>query len=266
MQAHMNHLTKVKGVTIPNLGVEPWLTSTPSSSAKGRILINRTGRYRNPFFKWAEVVKKYRHKLLFIGLHHEWREFCGHFGYVEYLPTSNMLEVAQIIAGCDLFIGNQSCCNAVAEGLKKPIIQETSTIFPDCVWVRVGAQHVYDGVMTLPGFDGEGDTKILAYDPVERITQISTVQTPPGGWQFPGCQKSMSFDQIFGFVKRLPEFLGKTKDEIRIAIVAYTLHRIPDWQDNNKGKFNRAERALSNSAISPVTKSNYHSLTGRTSL
>jgi hypothetical protein len=36
------------------------------------------------------------------------------------LPTHTLLDLAQIIAGCELFIGNQSAPRAVAEALKKP--------------------------------------------------------------------------------------------------------------------------------------------------
>lgn len=266
MQAHLNHLIKTKGIGHGITGNEPWLTVIPSNKAQGRIVINRTGRYRNPFFRWSEVVKKYRHKLLFIGLHHEWREFCGHFGYVEYHPTSNMLEVAQVIAGCELFIGNQSCCNAIAEGLKKNMIQETSTVFPDCIWKRDNAQHIYDGSMTLPGFEGDSDTYVTAHDPESQLSNISTNLVPPGGWQYPGCGKSMSYDQLYLRSKGLPEFVGKSKDDIKRTILAYTLHRVPDWQQDDRKQFFRAEIALKNSEPTPEVTSKYHSLTGRTSL
>jgi hypothetical protein len=38
--------------------------------------------------------------------------------------------------------------NAIAEGLKRPLIQETHLEFPDCIYVRPGASHVADGVIT----------------------------------------------------------------------------------------------------------------------
>lgn len=262
MQAHLNNLVQDKGIGHGITGNEPWITAKPSKESKGRVVINRTGRYRNQFFRWNEVVKKYRHQLLFIGLPHEWQEFIGHHGYVEFRPTSNMLEVAQLIAGAEMFIGNQSCCNAVAEGLKQRMIQETSTIFPDCVWSRDNAQHVYDGTCILWGVNGDEDTEVSSYDPQQEMERMSVELTPPGEWQYPNCEKSMSYDQISERVKRLPEFAGKTAADIKKAVLSHTIQREPMWQRPVIESFFSVDMAIQNSKQEPAAPSKYHQLTG----
>ena len=89
-----------------------WLDVTPDRQAT--IVINRSARYRNPFFPWEELVATFGKDMLFIGLPSEYWDFCLSFGEVEYLHTKNLLEAAQMIAGSELFIGNQSSCNAIS--------------------------------------------------------------------------------------------------------------------------------------------------------
>lgn len=100
------------------------------------IVINRTARYRNPLFDWKVIYRYYGRKMIFVGSKSEHEEFCTAFGDVEYFPTANLYELARVIAGSELFIGNQSCANAIAEGLKHPLIQETSSQAPDCMFQR----------------------------------------------------------------------------------------------------------------------------------
>jgi ADP-heptose:LPS heptosyltransferase len=40
------------------------------------------------------------------------------------VPTPTLLDVARVIAGCKLFVGNQSSPRAIAEGLKIPVVVE----------------------------------------------------------------------------------------------------------------------------------------------
>jgi len=61
-----------------------------------------------------------------VGMEHEAYRLMGKCGRdIKYVPTANFLELAQIISGCDVFIGNQSSPFALAEGMKKNRIQET---------------------------------------------------------------------------------------------------------------------------------------------
>lgn len=110
-----------------------WLTVEPNPVA--RVIINRTGPgrderfwYHNRWFPWARVVEKYRGQSAFIGMPIEHEVFCDVFGEVPYHPTADLFEAAKVIAGCDLFVGNQSCPLWICYGLGKPAIVE--------VWLR----------------------------------------------------------------------------------------------------------------------------------
>lgn len=243
--AHLNHLIRTHGIGAGFTANEPWLEIPEVSVVPDRIVIARSGRHRNTSFPWAAVVHKYSYRLLFTGLHHEWREFCGHYGFVDYAPTENMLDVAKVIASSVLFIGNQSSPNAVAEGIKHNMIQEVALHAPDCIYQRTNAQHCYDGVCTLPAI-GIGEDEVTIPDLRQR-RNIHTAMTPPGMWQFPGCQKSIGYNQIHAQVKRLPEWAGKSDEDIRGAIIDCTLSRVPDWQ-NNAGDYSIVKTALFNAA------------------
>jgi len=237
MWAHLKHLIKVKGIGQDFTASEPWLFNIePSPRSKGRVVINRTGRYRNERFPWKEVVAHFRNRLLFVGLHHEWREFIGHHGYVEYQPTADMLEVAQLIKGSDLFIGNQSCANAIAEGMKHSVVQETHLEFPDCIYVRPNASHVADGVITLP------DGTVLRGVRPKREKKIHI--TPPRGWNYQGMT-SPSFNLLAREVaKRENITIGEAED----AVYDANLERCPAFfaDHGEEAQFLRVQQALEN--------------------
>lgn len=161
-------------------GSKAWLTCGKSPESKDRIIINRTDRYQNRFFPWREIVAFYGEKLLFVGTKDEHQKFCEAFGRVPYKATKDMLEVAELINGSLLFIGNQSCANAIAEGLKHDSIQETSLEIPDCVFKRPNSQHVIDGSVLLPSFDDREPMRLS--HPAVDIKDIDTSTVPPKRW------------------------------------------------------------------------------------
>ena len=238
MQAHLNHLVKVHGIGQNFISSQPWITNVePAARSKGRVVINRTGRYRNELFPWTELVAHYRNKLLFVGLHHEWREFIGHHGYVEFAPTTNLLEVAQLIKGSDLFLGNQSCAYALAEGMKHHSIQETPLEYPDCVYVRPNAAYVADGILTLP--DG---TVLRGKRPrVEKKTNI----VPPRGWQYAGCGSFPVFEIV---VREVAKREGCSEEEAADRVYASNVERCPDFfaDRNERQQYDRFRQALEN--------------------
>lgn len=123
-----------------------WLT-VPEKRREASVVINRSLRYHNPRFPWASVVKRYGDDAVFIGHQEEYASFCSRFGAVPYLPTKNFLEAASVIAGCDLYIGNQSACYAICEGLKKQAILEVSPGGENCLFYREGIIHgIYGGL------------------------------------------------------------------------------------------------------------------------
>lgn len=216
MKAHLNHFNKVHGPLHGFRDDLPWLDVEPDRRSAGRVVINRTDRYHNDRFPWEAVVRHYRHRLMFVGLKHEWATFIRQFGYVEFKPTVDLLEVARLIKGSELFIGNQSCAYACAEGLKHPTIQETHLIYPDCVYVRPNAQYVADGKVVLP--DG---TVLTGPVPVRDRASYKTMQTPPGLWQFPGCMPHPAFTVAVGYVAQHEKIsLEEAQDRLYDANVA----------------------------------------------
>lgn len=227
--AHLANLIEEHGIGRGITPHMPWLKVEPTEESKGRIIISRTGRYRNELFPWRAVVEKYGPRLLFLGVPHEHRDFSGQFGQVEWRHTTNMLEVAELIAGSLLFIGNQSSPNAVAEGLKHRSIQETSLQYPDCIYHRPNAEHITDGSCVLPDFDGGQETVI-----VRANISISTQMSPPGNWQYPGCGSKITFELMKNRMKEEPEFADKTDAQIGDTLISYTLSRCPGWQSNGQ--------------------------------
>lgn len=183
IQAYQRHLYSALNIR-PAVDVKnPWLTVEPSKELEGMVVVNRTFRYNNKFFDWKRVVEHYNSRIVFIGLPGEWQAFCENFGYVSYRETKTLLEIAQLIAGCALFIGNQSCPNAVCEGMKHHSIQETSLTHPDCLFPRANAQFVADGCCILPDVSGSGVTQV----PRARFKPNYLVQTslqPRRGWKY----------------------------------------------------------------------------------
>lgn len=125
----------------------PWITGvTPKRLTP--VVVNRTHRYHNPHFPWRQVLQKYNGWVTFIGTHQEYIDFEKQFGKgvcLCFYECDDLLEAAQVIAGSELFIGNQSCCYAIAEGMKHRTIQETDPRCPDCIYERDNAQYALVG-------------------------------------------------------------------------------------------------------------------------
>lgn len=114
------------------------------------VLLHRSPRYHNDNFPWARVVQKYGPRAAFVGLPEEHDVFCRTYGLVPYVPTPDLLALAEIINGCRLFIGNQSAPFAIAEGLKKPVVLEVCPSTSNCVFERPRAIHGTDRTVLLP--------------------------------------------------------------------------------------------------------------------
>jgi hypothetical protein len=126
---------------------KPWLQAEPNKVAP--IVINRASRWQAWDFPWRQVIETFYDDLIFIGLQSEHEVFQKEFGKVFFVPCEDLLEAAQIIAGADLFLGNQSACNAIANGLGKKIILEVCPYGPDC----------FLGNKTFYSFNGEAEVE-----------------------------------------------------------------------------------------------------------
>ncbi len=99
-----------------------WLNATPEHSYNNTIVIARSHRYQSPGISY-DFLNEYPRKI-FVGVEEEYLEIKKMIPSIEYRPVKNFLELANIIAGSKLFIGNQSFPFALAEGLKTKRILE----------------------------------------------------------------------------------------------------------------------------------------------
>jgi len=114
-----------------------WLT-VPDKRQVASVIINRTTRWQNFRFDWNAVLAKHP-AAVFIGQEPEFNSF-GHPHLPHVFPDS-LLEAARIIAGADLFIGNQSPLYAIAEGLKMDTVLEFCPEMPNCMFHRPNARY-----------------------------------------------------------------------------------------------------------------------------
>ncbi len=211
----------------------PWLTGIePDPRGNGRIIINRTTRYPNRMFRWREIVQHYGTRLLFVGSREEHNIFCGRFGTVPYHPTEDLLEVARLIAASALFIGNQSACFAIAEGMKHRRLLEVCLEQPDVIVARDTALHMSpDGSLDIPAMLGRPALQCPAI--LTLVNYLKNPNTQPRtGWSVaPPFSKKPHHDVSHGTLKRrLMKMEGPmTDDEAHRAIFDALAAREPDY-------------------------------------
>ena len=127
---------------------DPWLEADPKKIAP--IVINRTFRYRCPdgtgtwqnLLAQAQIVQNG----IFVGTADEHNDFIKLTGFrVARYPVKDFKELADVIAGADLFMGNQSAAYSIAIGLGKSSVLETIKIKPlqnnECYFPRDNCQY-----------------------------------------------------------------------------------------------------------------------------
>lgn len=120
----------------------PWITAVPHGTFTGRVVLARSPRNQTAWFPWRDVADTVGDRALFVGLAAEHRAFEALVGRpVEHAPTENFLQLAQVVAGCSLFIGNQSCPYWIAAGLGVPLIQEVVCHCPNSIVIRENALY-----------------------------------------------------------------------------------------------------------------------------
>jgi hypothetical protein len=129
---------------------QPWIKVSEDNNMIGKVIFNRSHRYRNPQFPWKEIYKKYKDIAVFIGTKEEHEDFCDIIGKIDHYPTKDCLKVAEAINSCSLFVGNQSSACWIAMGLMKPLIQEVSLIVPNSITKYKGAIFGFDNKIALP--------------------------------------------------------------------------------------------------------------------
>lgn len=134
-------------VGIEKLDLSPWIKVDPSPETKGLVVVARSPRYHNRTFPWKQILMKYKNRIMFIGFESEYQALYQQTrAQMVFRRTRNFLEVAQLIAGSKLFIGNQSSPCWIAMAMGHPLIQETCTRNPDSVIRRPNARFVTNGL------------------------------------------------------------------------------------------------------------------------
>jgi hypothetical protein len=109
---------------------EKWLSVPESNNLfndlviSDHVIINKTERYQNQLVTYF-FLKDYQDKLIFAGTEKEHKVFCAAWNIsIPRLIVKDFLELAQAIKSCKFFIGNQSMCFHIAEGMGKKRLLE----------------------------------------------------------------------------------------------------------------------------------------------
>ena len=119
---------------------KPWIQCDEKKVAKA--IFARSFRYRNDNINYAKFMTKHDGDCVFVGLPQEHKDFVSKFGDIKYYPVKDLLEMAEVIKGCEMFYGNQSSPMALAIGLGKSYTQEVFLSGPDCIFNRDNATYV----------------------------------------------------------------------------------------------------------------------------
>jgi ADP-heptose:LPS heptosyltransferase len=138
------------GLIDPNIGhfeiSSPWIDVEPDPLTKGRVIFNRTPRYRNPKFPWSYLSMHFNDRALFIGTDEEHELYEKEVGKpIERYPTPDCLAVARAIKGSDYFVGNQSSAFWIAAAMFHPLLQETDPGCPNSIIQFPRATYCIDG-------------------------------------------------------------------------------------------------------------------------
>jgi predicted O-methyltransferase YrrM len=132
----------------------PWIT-VPTVKRVARVVLGRSSRYHNDSFVpvWHRAWQEYHRDAVFVGTPEEHSDFCSAIGPVAYSPTRNLLEVAEVVAGADLCLFNQTGNYWVAEALKVPVVLEACLSCQNCHFERWGLIYGTDAGAPLPTLD-----------------------------------------------------------------------------------------------------------------
>jgi len=122
----------------------PWLTAEARPQGDRTVIINRTQRWTPRILsgQWQQWKSEgVEDASIFVGLPEEYQAFKQITGWdIPKLDTPTMLDLAELIAGSDLFIGNQSVALSLAIGLGKTVycearddlaLERNECFFPD---------------------------------------------------------------------------------------------------------------------------------------
>jgi hypothetical protein len=126
-----------------------WITGIPPVVYKGKMkVIARSCRYQGNHAWWAGFCYSEKRgselqEHIFLGhkLEHELFEYT--FGVkVPHMRTPTLMDAAQLISGALHVFCNQNVLHAIAEGMKKPLVQEVFRVYPATIFERENATYV----------------------------------------------------------------------------------------------------------------------------
>jgi len=118
---------------------KPWLKVEPDKEMSESIVLARSNRYQAPNIDYS-ILKKYSN-IYFVGVPDEYNEMKKLIPALKYRPVNNFLEMASVIAGSKLFIGNQSFPFSMAEALK---VNRLLEVYFECPNVTVYGDNGFD--------------------------------------------------------------------------------------------------------------------------
>jgi len=107
------------------------------------VVISRSVRYQGNHFFWEDKAQWLSENAVFVGLPFDHKVWEYTFEReIEYIKTPTLVELANVIGAADIFMGNQGLPHAIAEGMKKHLINEVDKTYPAAVFKREGAEYV----------------------------------------------------------------------------------------------------------------------------
>jgi len=126
-----------------------WLTADPIETKP--IVVSRSFRYRPPNgdAAWKDFANTidFSESAIFVGTPKEHADFVRLTGAaIEYQPVKDFLELAGIIAGCEMLMSNQGFAYSLAIGLGKQTMLEVNKLVPlqmnECFFPRTNCQYI----------------------------------------------------------------------------------------------------------------------------
>jgi len=135
--AHLNLLNRFWNLA------NPWVHCNEKDE-QYPIIINQTERYYG-YVDYLGIINTFgEDNIGFIGTETEYNKFCDDYKKVNYVETKDFLEVAKVIKGSKIFIGNQSSPYAIAEGMKHPRLQSSCEEAPNCIPIGYGGHSSWE--------------------------------------------------------------------------------------------------------------------------
>lgn len=121
-----------------------WLQlDDPLSDPRFPIIVSRSVRYTSNYLFWVNALPQILNRSAFVGMAKEHDIFEYTFNVkMHFWDAPNILDLARVIAGSQQFICNPSLPHALAEAMKKNLINEYFRVQPTGIFQRPGAQYV----------------------------------------------------------------------------------------------------------------------------